>query len=76
MVPQVKGLRGRSKDRRDGVKDAFEQLRAHIEREKSLFYTRNSEAIKKIISEQVEQGVKRKLPIVVRIVSAHLTVPC
>ena len=66
----------RSKERRDGIRDAFEQLRAHIEREKSLFYTRNADAIKKIIRERVEEGVKRKLPIVVRIVSVYLTALC
>ena len=49
------------------MKDAFEPLRAHIEREKALFYTKNAEAIKKIIQERVVEGVKNRLPVMVRI---------
>ena len=49
------------------MKDAFEPLRAHIEREKALFYTKNAEAIKKIIQERVAEGVKNRLPVMVRI---------
>lgn len=67
----MKELSGRSKESRDGMRDAFEPLRAHIEREKSLFYTKNAEAIQKIIRERVKQGIKRRLPIVVRIVAIY-----
>ena len=72
----MKELRGRSKERHNDIQVAFGQLRAHIEREKSLFYTKNAESIKKIIRERVEQGVKRKLPIVVRIASVYLPALC
>jgi hypothetical protein len=71
----VKELRVRSKERKDDIQDAFGSLRAHIEREKSLFYKRNSDAIKKLIDDRVKQGVKHKLPIVVR-VSVYLTELC
>ena len=72
----MKELRGRAKERHSDIQDAFGQLRAHIEREKSLFYTKNAELIKNIIRERVEQGVKRKLPIVVRIASVYLPALC
>lgn len=66
MIAQVKGLRKRSEEFRDGLQSAFEPLRAQIEREKSLFYTKNAEAIKDIIRKRVEDGVKRRLPAAVR----------
>ena len=65
----MKGLRGRSNECHEGLQDGFKQLATHIEHEKSRFYTKNVEAIKKLIRERVEQGVERRLPIVVRIVS-------
>lgn len=65
----MKGLRERSNECHEDIKDGFKQLAAHIEQEKSRFYTRNAEAIKKLIRERVEQGVEQRLQIVVRIVS-------
>jgi len=73
----VKELGGRSKEFRDGIQDAFQPLRAHIEREKALFYTKNAEAIEKIIRERVKEGVKKRLPILVRItVSVWFALSC
>jgi len=72
----MKELRDRSKECRDGLPDALEPLRTLIERKKTLFYTNNAEAIEKIIRERVYQGIKRKLPIMVRIVYIYLVVPC
>jgi len=71
----MKELRERSKEYRDGLQDALEPLRTLIEHEKSHFYTNHAEAIEKIIRERVHQGIKRKLPIVVRITFVDLTVP-
>ena len=68
-MPQVKGLRDRSNECHENIQVGFKQLNTHIEQEKSRFYTRNAEAIKKLIRERVEQGVERRLPIVVSIVS-------
>lgn len=70
----MKDLRERSKECRDGIPGAFQPLRAQIEQEKALFYSKNAEAIKKIIRERVEAGVKKKLPIVVRIGFVWLTI--
>ena len=58
------------------MQDVFEPLRAYIEHEKALFYTKNVEAIEKIIRERVNQGIKRKLPVVVRIIPVDLAVLC
>jgi len=51
-------------------------LRAHIEQEKVSFYSKNSKAIEQIIQERVVEGVKRKLPIVVRTLSVDLALSC
>lgn len=51
------------------MEDVLKSLRAYIEREKGLFYAKNAEAIEKIIRKRVEEGVKRKLPVVVGNVS-------
>ena len=72
----MKELRERSKGCRESIKDVFEPLRAYVEHEKEGFYAKNSEAIEEMIRKRVEEGVKRKLPIVVSSVSAVLTALC
>jgi len=62
----VKELREQSKECRDGMPDAFQPLRAQIEHEKASFYSKNSEAIEKIIRERVKEGIKKKFPVVLR----------
>jgi hypothetical protein len=74
MTAQVKELRARTTELRDGVQSAFEPLRTQIEREKSLFYTKNAKAIEEIIRKRVEEGVKQRLPTAVRVVSVRSAV--
>ena len=57
----MKELKQRSEEFRDGLESAFEPLRTQIEREKSVFYTKNAEMIKEMIRKRVEDGVKRKI---------------
>lgn len=59
-------LRERSKECREGLQSGIGSLRAHIEREKELFYTKNAVTIERLIRERVIEGVRRKLPLVVR----------
>ena len=66
----------RSKKCREGIKDDFGSLRAYIEQEKGLFYAKNARAIEQIIRERVSEGVKKKLPTVVRNVSIDLSTLC
>jgi hypothetical protein len=61
---------------REGLVDAFKPLREYIEQEKALFYTKHAKAIEGLIRKRVEEGVKRKLPAIVRIAAIGLTVSC
>ena len=44
----------------------FDPLRAYIENEKKLFCIKNAGAIERMIKKRVEEGIKQKLPAVVR----------
>ena len=61
-------MRERSKAHHQGLENAFKPLRDHIEHEKALFYNKHAKAIEKLIQKRVEEGVKRKLPGIVRVV--------
>jgi len=64
------------KECHEGSRTGFGLLRDHIEREKGLFYTKNAVVIEQIIRERVSEGVKRRLPVVVRNVSSDLFTSC
>ena len=70
----MRELRKRSEGFRNGIQSAFEPLRAQIEHEKTHFYKNNAKAIEEMIRKRVEEGVKQRLPIAVRIFSVCLTV--
>ena len=72
----MKELRERSKGCRESIQDVFEPLRAYIEHEKAGFYAKNSEAIEEMIRKRVEEGVKRKFPVVVSDFFVDLTALC
>ena len=69
-------MRERSEERREGLEGAFEPLRAYIEREKVLFFTNHAEVIEGIIHKRVEQGIRQRFPVVVRVISVDSTILC
>jgi hypothetical protein len=70
-VLQAKELRDALEERREGLEKAFDPLRDYIEKEKKLFCERNAGAIEKLIQRRVEEGVKRRLPKIVRAFSVQ-----
>jgi len=73
---QLDELTESSKGRREGIQSGFGSLRAYIEQEKSLFFAKNAKVIEQIIRERVSEGIKKKLPVVVRNVSTDLSALC
>ena len=63
---QTKEFREILKKHEEELGTAFDPLRAYIENEKKLFCIRNAESIERMIKERVEEGIKQKLPAVVR----------